>query len=402
MRKHLVFILICLSTLICFAQQVEVKRYDFIDLSKDTIAYYGNSKNTFNALFDKFRSMITYGQRQINILHLGDSHLQADLMSGETRKNFQSFFPGLEGSRGMVSTYMKSRPDSYKITYSSNWSSLNFLSNTNAENKGLWGVGVYTNTSRESISINVNNKNPIKYDFNSFRVYHSELPKNDNLKIKNTNIAYQETYNKKEGYTEFLLSDYVSSIEIEVIKEGNDNFYIYGFYFQNGNSGVVYNVAGVNGARASHYNNAELFHSQLKSLDFDFIIISLGTNDTYEPGGENTFEKELLTLVKNIRKQYPYIPILLTTPTETWWHRRRINPRMAQTIKIINSVAEQGSCAVLDLYNIFGGYNSAKKMQSNNLMQKDLIHLTAEGYVLAGDLIYNALWQEIDKNLPLK
>ncbi len=390
-----------LSNFICFAQQVKTKQYSFVNPKGDTIIYYANSKRMFDSLFDKFRSMIISGKEQINILHLGDSHLQADFMSGRVRKNFQSFSPGLEGARGMVTPYKKGAPDSYKLTFSPNWTSININSSSDIENKGLWGTSVYTSKSKETININVNNKNPIKYDFNRFRVYHSLLQPNDNLKINNTDVAYQEIYNKDEGYTEFVLSDYVSSVEIEIQKKGTENFYVYGFYFQNDNGGVVYSVTGTNGASAFHYNNnAKLFSSQIKSLNFDFIIISLGTNDTYEAGGVDNFANELTTLITTIRKVYPNIPILLTTPTECWWHRRKINPRMPQAIETIKQVAKATNCAVFDLYNVLGGYNSAKKMLNNQLIQRDLIHLTIEGYTLAGNLIYNALWSEIDKNLP--
>lgn len=65
---------------------------------------------------------------------------------------------------------------------------------------------------------------------------------------------------------------------------------------------------------------------------------------------------------------------------------------MSQTISIIKSVAEKNNCALLDLYNVLGGENSAEKLQAHYLMQKDLVHLTKEGYILVGDLIYNALW----------
>ncbi len=395
MKKHFFVLSFCflLVYMNCFSQQVEIKNYSFLNLEKNNIIFYGQSENMFKPLSDKFRSMIITGKQQINVLHLGDSHLQADLMSGEIRKNFQSFLPGLQGSRGMVTPYMRNCPDSYKLTFSKNWHPINILSNTDNDNKGLWAYSVYTDYSKETININVNNKNPIEYDFNSFRVYHSDLTEGDNLKINSTNVAYREIYNKESGYTEYILSDYVSSIEIEIRKKSQERFYIYGFYFQNEDAGVVYNVVGINGASAFHYsNNAKLFTKQLSTLDFDFMIISLGTNDTYEPSGATTFENNLNLLVYNIRNIYPNIPILLTTPTECFWHRKKINPRMSQTISIIKSVAEKNNCALLDLYNVLGGENSAEKLQAHYLMQKDLVHLTKEGYILVGDLIYNALW----------
>lgn len=397
--QHILLLLLIFLPFLSKSQEVEVESYKFMNQDEDTLTYYGNSKNDYLRLYDKFRSMIISADRQINILHIGDSHLQADLFTGQARKDFQQMFQGLEGGRGMITPYISGCPDSYKISFSSGWSSFNLLNTSESKNNGLWGTTAYTNRNEETIEINVNGRNPIKYDFNSFRVYHSDLTDDDDLMLTDVNVAYQKIYNKEKGFTEFKLADYVSEVKLTISKQSRGTFYVYGFYFDNGDAGVVYNVTGTNGVTAKSYLDADKVFSQMQTLPFDLVIISLGTNDTYEQGGEDSFQKNLSSLVKNIKNTLPNVPILLTTPTECWWHKRKVNPRQEQTIDIINNVAKENSCCVLDIYNIMGGKNSANKMQSNRLMQKDRVHLTAKGYQIEGDLLYNALWKEIDKNI---
>ncbi len=390
-----IFTLFSLETL---SQSLETPTYSFLKLKADTITFYGESQTQFKAFTKKFSQMVRLGNRQINILHLGDSHLQADLYTGQVRKNFQSFMAGLEGTRGMITPFLKGSPDSYKIKFSPDWHSINILSSSNHSHLGLWGTTAYTNSLNSTINVNVNNKNPVKYDFNRMRLYHSALTDKDNIVINDINIAYQKVINEDAGYTEFVFADYLQDINITISKSSNDTFYLYGLYFSNDDAGVVYNVTGTNGATALSYINADKFSSQLATINTDLIIISLGTNDTYEPGGENTFENNLTTLVKNIRQTKPLNPILLITPVECYHHRRTINPRQTKTVEIINRVAEQNGCMYLDMYQVMGGKNSCNQLLRNSLMQKDRVHLTAKGYQLEGDLLYNALWDALEKN----
>ena len=389
-------VMICANIATISAQEVEIKDYSFLNTKADTLVLYGQSQRLFEMLGLKFQKLIKFGNSQINIMHIGDSHLQADLYTGETRKNFQSFLYGLDGSRGMVAPYVKAAPYSYNITFSSSWQNSNILHNST--NQGLWGTTAYTNAKENTIDIDVNGKNPIKYDFNTIRIYHSELGQGDNIFL-DIETAYQKIYHHDKGYTEFILADYLQKVKIVINKLSNETFYLYGFYFNNDNPGVNYNITGTNGVTASNYLNADKFFTQLETIPTDLIIISLGTNDTYEAGGENTFEANLNKFVTQIRQTKGDVPILLTTPIECYHHKHQINPRQAQTVDIINNVAKNNSCAYLDMYRVFGGKGSADKLFRKKLMQNDKVHLTAKGYQLQGDLLFNALWNNIEKNL---
>ena len=399
--KHcsIILILILFGCLPLYSQPVQIDNYSFLNLKADSIVYFGKSKTQFQSFVNKFSQMVRLGDRQINILHIGDSHLQADLYTGQVRKNFQSFMSGLSGSRGMITPFLKSSPDSYKLKFSSSWHSMNIVKSSDSKNLSLWGTTAYTTALNNTIEVNVNYKNPIKYDFNRLRIYHSDLGANDNISLTDIEIAYQKIYNKEEGYTEFILASYTSEVTIVVTKQDNSTFYLYGLYFDNDDPGVVYNVSGTNGASALSYLKIDNLQNNIRSLNFDMVIISLGINDTYEPGGENTFETNLSSLVTKIQSAIDdQTPILLITPVECWWHKKKINPRQEKTIEIIQQVAKQKGCLYLDMYTVLGGKGSSQKLFSNHLMQSDKVHFTAKGYQMQGDLLYNALWNEIEKN----
>ncbi|MEE0947762.1 MAG: GDSL-type esterase/lipase family protein [Bacteroidales bacterium] len=336
--------------------------------------------------------MIKLGKGQVRILHIGDSHLQADFFSGRVRANFQSILPGLQGARGVICPYMKGCPDSYKITYSTQWQHYNILSK---EQSTIFANTVYTTGKNASIRIAVNHRNPIKYDFDKVRIYHSPLKPQERIDID------YPSYKKiavEDGYTVFFLNGYTDTINISVNKTSNDTLFIHGFYFDNEDAGVVYNVTGVNSAEARHYLKIKSDES-LKTLGLDLVIISLGTNDCYEASGVESFASNLTELVAKIREQIPDVAILLTTPSDCWYKKKYVNKRMKEARNIIKEVAKQNNCAVWDWYEVMGGEGASSKWVDRQLMQKDRVHLTLNGYYLQGDLLFNALWSEVEKKI---
>lgn len=389
---------ICLSLIAspAFSQLKEVEHYPFINYDANKIEYYGTSKKAFLDFYRKFTGLIKAGKRQIRILHIGDSHLQADFFSGRVRADFQSFMPGLQGARGMISPYKQGCPDSYRITYGSQWEHHSILSSSS--HQSIFANTIYTTDSFSEIQINVNFHNPVKYDFNSFRIYHSPLSEDSEIIADCNGITYNKEYIPENTYTTFTLTDYTDRVTIKVNKKQEDSLYIYGFYFDNEDAGVVYNAVGVNSATALHYLGIDT-DGILETLDLDLVIISLGTNDCYEESGLATFKSRLTEMIEQIRKSVPTTPILLTTPSDCWYKRKKINERMQKAERIIKETAQLTNCGVWDWYAIMGAKSSSTKWVQNKLMQKDKVHLTLKGYYLQGDMLYNALWSEIENEI---
>ena len=75
---------------------------------------------------------------------------------------------------------------------------------------------------------------------------------------------------------------------------------------------------------------------------------------------------------------------------------------MQQAGEQIKQVAQKNNCAVWDWYSIMGKKGSSTKWEREKLMQKDKVHLTLSGYYLQGDMMYNALWEEIEKSIFMR
>ena len=55
-----------------------------------------------------------------------------------------------------------------------------------------------------------------------------------------------------------------------------------------------------------------------------------------------------------------------------------------------------------DMFNVMGGLGSVKTWQKNGFAKNDKVHLTKEGYILMGDLMFSALIKEYDNHLKMK
>ena len=89
--KVLKTILLLLLTQVLIAQNYPhtLPYYDFIQYDSNVISYQGK-KDALVPFYKKLDNIITNGEGKVNIMHFGGSHIQADIWSGELRKNFQN------------------------------------------------------------------------------------------------------------------------------------------------------------------------------------------------------------------------------------------------------------------------------------------------------------------------
>ena len=101
-----------------------------------------------------------------------------------------------------------------------------------------------------------------------------------------------------------------------------------------------------------------------------------------------------------LRDSLPDVPMLMTTPPgsyeSTRVRRRRrsysINPRTTIAAQTIRKYADDNGLAVWDMYETLGGIRRAcLNWQEAGLMRPDHVHYMPEGYVLQGELFYQAL-----------
>ena len=88
-----------------YAQSMEQiqKDYPFLILEKNDITFPGDSA-AFGHVFHKLDSLIFFGKGQVNILHIGGSHVQAGVLSNRMRNNMLSLSPDIKTDKSVGET----------------------------------------------------------------------------------------------------------------------------------------------------------------------------------------------------------------------------------------------------------------------------------------------------------
>ena len=137
------------------AYTLDLSRYDFIDTTLNTIQFpKGNA--AFAPFFNKMDTLVFENRGQIRILHIGGSHLQADVISGRIREHFIKEYPGASAGRGFVFPYAAARtntPASYASYYKGIWDMNKNVQREIKKPLGLLGIAVSTSDPRAEISI---------------------------------------------------------------------------------------------------------------------------------------------------------------------------------------------------------------------------------------------------------
>lgn len=379
-------------------------KYSFINYSKNELIPPENASQ-FNSWMDKVRKIENGEPEQLKIVHIGGSHLQADIYTHQVRKRFQELSPDMAGSRGLLFPYRVARtnnPSNYRVASSGNWTSCKCTRITDECRLGLTGMAIRTSDSLASVTVNINKNQDYFSEFDSVRVFHEPF---DNLL---TLITGKESitgyYDSLQGCSVFNLKSPAHAFRLEVSGASDSAaFTLFGFSLDNQAPGIVYTAIGVNGAKLSSYLRCELYEQHLRAMDPDLVILSIGTNDGYTRRfNKELYQGEYSELIRRTRQAVPNVAILLTVPNDSYLYRRYVNRNTEQMRKIIFRLAKDFDCGIWDFYTIMGGLNSSQAWYSLGLMKNDRIHFTREGYELKGELLFSAFLKTMEEELVKK
>lgn len=126
-----------------------------------------------NPFFEKLKALDSLKDRKLNIVHIGDSHVQADAMTNEVRQQMQALFGN--GGLGLVFPYSLMKTNGERnVRFSSNisWESQKNTMSSNTETIGITGYSLLTTNKNFVIELSLKNKN---YLFNILKIL---TPKN--------------------------------------------------------------------------------------------------------------------------------------------------------------------------------------------------------------------------------
>lgn len=404
--------LICILIVVAFgasAQEgnyfMDIKEYPFIKYQQNHLTFPSGDENAFESLYQKMDSIILFGDGKINIVHIGGSHIQADIYSHQIRKKLQLLEHDMNGGRGLVFPFTMAKtnnPWNYKVRYTGSWS---FCKNTQYKRScplGLTGISVSTQSKSASIYINPNVDTALPYSIETLKVFHPESSYSISAKVRDT--LYSGVYDTLQGFTlinvpqcsdfrlHFYLPDSIS-----------ESLTIYGVLMENSDPGVVYHSIGVNGAKLESYLYCELYEQQMSVIKPDLVIFSIGTNDgNTKYFNAEKYKREYIDLIERTKKAAPNTKILITVPNDAYYYKRYVNENTLLLRKEILSIAEQYNYGVWDFFTIMGGLNSSMKWLNYDIMRYDRIHFNRKGYYLKGDLFLTAFLRGWEHNLTAR
>ncbi len=456
-----------LALFFCFQIQAQIADSTLVETDEeilDTVRVFIPENGIQNnqamlSFYDKLMAIGTANNsaipKKINIVHIGDSHIQADLLTDKVRKNLQNVFGN--AGRGLVFPHSLAKTNGASaIRFSSNksWQNHRIVSVPDGSPVGLSGIALYANNNDFAIALQtkevadafntikiITPKNQNRFDLATAKkiiVFEATVPKKIVHKIKsgeaisiiadkynvsisaikkanglrsNTiragkslKIPTNEKQQKKIERTEFIpleiQSDTFSHFykseaslnEIYLIPNKSDNYFaLNGVVLENNASGILYHSIGVNGAKLSDYNKYPMFFEQLQALQPDLVIIALGTNESFDNKNGDDYMNELDLFLESVRAQNGNVAVLVVTPPPSLFKRKYPNLFVADYAKKISEYAEQKNYAVWDLFSQFGGLYGVRRNFNKGLMANDRVHYTKAGYEAQGDLLSEAI-----------
>lgn len=402
--KKIVSLNICfiLLTINAFSQKVfkELPAFPFVNYQANKIVFPSDN-NEFGVFYDKLDNLLLNGKGNINIVHIGGSHIQADIYSNQFRKNLLAFHPGVIGGRGLIFPYKvasTNNPLNYKTVYSGHWTSLRNVARSIDKPLGLSGITVSTTDSTAFIYINVRNDEtgPL-YEFNRIKVLCNvdSTSFEPIVQIDSAEIIHG-IYNPGSLSYSFELPVYTNQFILKFLKTKpyQDNFSLRGFLVENDFPGISYHSVGVNGASVPSYLACELFENDLAQIKPDMVILSIGINDANTGNFDKAqFIKNYEALIKKIKTVSPDCVILFTTNNDSYRRIKRryyVNRNGLEVQKAFYELAAKYHGGVWDMFAIMGGLESMELWEDAGLAKRDKVHFLGNGYRFLGDMFYNA------------
>lgn len=390
------------------ADNINVLSYSFINQAANYIHLNGANP-------DALRNLVN-ADTLFNIVHIGDSHIQADVATAVVRKHLQQQFG--DGGRGLVVPFRlagTNQPLDYKLRASSTGASAMLMRTPWHIPMGFTGIAVTLSPITECLYVSANQPFSIINVFANGPTLITAVHDSDGKAIQYT------TYPDDSG-AKILLSQSTTSCNINI---SGGKTILYGLDLRRGvydtgkhnpkqANGIVYHTIGNNGATYGSYNRVPEFAAGVALLNPNLIIVSLGANEAFGKISNESFRQSIATLVNSLKHENPNAQIILTTPAECQRKvvtRRRgrrgrrgrrvtsyqVNANCLRLRNVILQYGKDNHLPVYDFYAVAGGQGSSTKWLNAGLLSRDRIHRTFAGYHLEGQLLTIALENVLHK-----
>jgi len=380
----------------------ENAEYDFVHYEKNVLKTPSGDSGNTAYFWEKFY-LAANNQSKLNIVHFGGSHIQADIYTNYMRQQLFLLDSTQIASRGLVFPYTAAgtnNPFNYKIQYKGVWKGYRSSVSYHQSTWGVLGISAVTSDANPSISINFANSD-VPVSFNKAIVFCNYKTAGYNIETVAGDANFLVDYTH-QGYAILTYAQEQNNFELNFSALPNHSeLYVWGVLLENNNNGFTYHAIGVNGSKFTSFQRCEKFNEQLAFLHPDMAVISIGTNDSSDPDFDSaTYENNFELFMQSILQVNPNCAFVLTVPNDNYIGKKYDNKNLPAVRRSILRLANKFKTHVWDFYGIMGGPNSCKTWLANDMMKSDLVHFTAKGYLLKGELLFSAFMKEYESRFP--
>jgi hypothetical protein len=381
-------------------------KYNLVREEDNVIQNEAYLEEFFESLFQQ-RAL---NDRKINIVHIGDSHIQADILTAIVRRNLQQEFGN--AGRGLIVPLRvagTNEPFNFITRSEVKWNSKRCVAVSDPLPIGVGGITIHTDKADAEIEIYMNDLWS-DYSFSNVTLFFLRHQTSFDFSIQDTarhELAAIRIADSPSSvnYSTVVLPTAMDAMKLKSIKKTEDQKQatIFGFNFANNKNGILYHVVGVNGAKYEHYNAASLFAGQTAGLHPEIFIISLGTNEAISyPYLDNNFYRQIDKLVSSLRANNPHAKFILVTPPDAFRKKTKHNPGVGIIRQQIIQYAVENGLAFYDMYKVCGGDQSSQGWRQSGLLRSDGVHFTRQGYEYQGQLLFYAFMRSYNNYVSLR
>jgi lysophospholipase L1-like esterase len=371
----------------------------FVDQSANRIIQRGDSSG-MEAWHQKLDRLYFTGEGQLNVVHIGGSHIQADMWSQQARHRIQQTAPGIRAGRGFIFPFTMAKTNNpywYEVKYTGNWTAVRNVTKADTSTLGLSGISVTTRDTLTHLDVGFRGDQYPGYEFNRIQVLHG---RDSSFAVEawssDSTVVISRTVDATEGITTFHYDRYVDTLQLRFVKQDSTQarFTLYGITLESDDPGIFYHAIGVNGAATKSYLRCQRFTDHMAVVKPDLVVFSVGINDAHDSEFDPArFKRNYTELIERVRLVAPDAAILLTTNTDSYFKRRVANRNAFKVRDAMLELSVEQGIAVWDVFTVMGGLGSMAQWQSAGLAQKDRIHFNRQGYMLLGDLQVAAIME---------
>ena len=390
---------VCLTALCPLALRAQALP-DCVHAEASVLVFPG-SRAAQDLFYDKLDTLVATGRGNVNVWHIGGSHVQAAYFPNRIMNGIDSLT--LRGDRGFLfplklagTNYDKT----YRISTTGEWEAPILTRNSDLRRPryGVTGYGARTASPDASVGFRLNVDGSSRWSCESVRV----LGYGSSDRAYPYILCLADTLRFEfEAATHSYLFDLpapTDSVEVRFHVPAGEEFTLNGLQPLSWRPGVNYFASGVNGAALpSWLDKCEDLERDLQLVHPDLAILAVGINDSatsvknFKP---EKFKENYRRLIEMVRRISPECAFIFVTNNDSYRYVRRgmsWNGNGEAVRQAMLELAREYGAGVWDLYGVMGGAHTVEKWRDAGLAKNDRLHFTDEGYNLLGDLFVEAL-----------